>query len=506
MPEFTSAPAHDILLALKQSAGIYDGATAISDETTALTRAGLAARVSGFAEEISPLPQTLGLYGSNGVSWTVAQLAGWLAGKTIVPLPTFFSDEQLLHIIRDTGLTHVVTTTDAKDTASRLRVEATNVSRTRRETFPDPVPGARQIIYTSGSTGRPKGVQLTLGQINASAAKLADAISAVPSDSYLSVLPLPLLLETICAICVPVLVGARTHFATGVADQVGRGDTTGVAEAFERHRPTTSVLVPQLLAAWTQQLETRLLAAPKGLRFVAVGGAPVGAALAARAWSLGIPVHEGYGLSECCSVVAVNRPGERKPGTVGRALAGVGVRIEHGEILIEGPTVMEGYLHRGAAAQPWRTGDLGTIDTDGYLTVHGRKDNLIVTSYGRNVSPEWIEAMLVADPRFAACAVLGHGEPHLSALVIPSAHGAKWIAQAPRADVLAAIAKSCRDAPAYAVPRNFVAIAPEEAVRRNLLTSNGRFRRAGLAAAFAELTTTAGAPQGPRPKEEQLRA
>jgi len=496
----------DIMLALKRCAAVYDGATAISDDANTLTRAGLAARVSGFAEELRELPQTVGLLGENGVEWAIAQLAGWLAGKTVVPLPTFFSSAQLGHIVSDTGITHVITTTGTQEIASKLGIATLRVSPARRAPFPEPTPGGGQIIYTSGSTGRPKGVRLALAQINNSALRLAEATSASRSDAYLSVLPLPLLLETICAICVPLLAGARTHFDGAVAASVAQGRTDGIAAAFVRHRPTTSVLVPQVLAAWVEQLIADAKRAPRSLRFVAVGGAPVGAQLAEGAWSLGIPVHEGYGLSECCSVVAVNRPGERKSGTVGRPLSGLNVQIEDGEILADGPTVMEGYLHGPPAARPWRTGDLGALDSGGFLTVYGRKDNLIVTSYGRNVSPEWVEAMLLTDHRFAACAVLGHGAPHLSALLIPAPHGAAWLADAPRAHVLMAMAQACRDAPSYAVPRDFVVVSPEEAIRRNLLTSNGRFRRAGLAAAYAEIKSSAAALRRGHPQEEEMMA
>jgi len=481
----------DVMAALQRCAAVYDGAAAVSDDEVALTQAGLAARVAGFAEDLRSLPQTMGLLGGNGVEWMIAQLAGWLAGKIMVPLPAFFSSAQLGHIISDTGLTHVIRTAGACELDPRLAVAMVDVSSSRREAFPDVTPGGGQIIYTSGSTGRPKGVRLALAQINESASRLARAIGARPSDKYLSVLPLPLLLETICAICVPILAGARTHFAGRMAASVARGEAIGVAAAFTRHRPTTSVLVPQVLAAWTGQLDADGARAPSSLRFVAVGGAPVGADLAAKAWSLGIPVHEGYGLSECCSVVSVNRPGQRKPGTVGPPLPGLDVRIEAGEIVVDGPMVMEGYVGGGPAARPWRTGDLGKIDSDGFLTVYGRKDNLIVTSYGRNVSPEWIEAMLLSDRRFAACAVLGHGAPRLAALIIPSAMGAQWLAHAPKAHVLMAMALACRDVPAYALPRDFAVLSLDEAKRRNLLTPNGRLRRASLESAFAEIKSAA---------------
>jgi long-subunit acyl-CoA synthetase (AMP-forming) len=287
------------------------------------------------------------------------------------------------------------------------------------------------------------------------------------------VLPLPLLLETICSIFIPTLLGAYVHFDTPLADRTARGDATGIAQAFEAHCPTMSVLVPQLLKHWVAELRAVSQTAPSSLRFVAVGGAPVPDHVANAAWSLGIPVHEGYGLSECCSVVAVNRPKERRPGTVGRPLSGLSVSIDDGEIVVDGPSITDGYLGQGPATRPWRTGDLGQIDRDGIVTVRGRKDSLLVTSFGRNVSPEWIETMLLADPRIAFCTVTGHGEPHLTALLIPSPQGAAWFAKATRADILELLADRCSDAPEYAVPRACVVISLEHALTHQLL-SNGR--------------------------------
>ncbi|HEY4987561.1 MAG TPA: AMP-binding protein, partial [Bradyrhizobium sp.] len=312
------------------------------------------------------------------------------------------------------------------------------------------------------------------------AAALAAATGATAEDSYLSVLPLPLLLETICAIFIPAMLGAHVHFDTVLAERVGRGDAKGISRAFELNKPSGSVVVPQLLKQWVGELQAAGGRAPNSLRFVAVGGAPVPRQIADQAWTLGIPVHEGYGLSECCSVVALNRPGERRADTVGRALDELDVSIDNGEIVVDGPSITDGYLGQAPAQRPWRTGDLGSIDPDGFLTIQGRKDSLIVTSYGRNISPEWIETMLLGDLRIAFCAVVGHGEPHLTAVIVPSRPGEGWFTDASQADVLGLIADCCSGAPEYAVPRACVVASLEEAVHHQLL-SNGRPARKQIA-------------------------
>jgi long-subunit acyl-CoA synthetase (AMP-forming) len=464
-----------------------DGGPAMSDDSSILTRAELAARVAGLAEDLRDLPQVIGLLGTNGTDWAVAQLAAWVAGKTVVPLPSFFSLPQLEYVRRDAGVDHIIATRDALGLGAALGVSSTPISDRQAETFPAHVQGAGVIVYTSGSTGRPKGVRLSLEQINSQARALAKAIEASPDDLYLSVLPLSLLLETITAICVPVLAGARTHFAAAVAHNVGAGRPADMLSVFDQWRPTTTVLVPQLLSAWIAQLEAKGERSPEGLRFVAVGGAPVSPALAERAWDLGIPVHEGYGLTECCSVVAVNRPGRRRAETVGEPLPGLNIRIESGEVVVSGPTVMEGYLHAGRTKQPWRTGDLGSLDRDGFLCVTGRKDTLLVTAFGRNVCPEWVEAILMCDTRIAACTVLGHGQRHLSILLIPSALGERWLLEAPRTHVLLWLEQICIDAPTYAVPKDFVVCAAAEAQRIGVLAANGRIVRDAAAKAYPAL-------------------
>ena len=434
-------------------------------------------RAAALARELPSGANTIGILAANGVDWAAAQIMGMASGRTMVPLPPFFSPEQLAHVVRDANVELILCDEEARPLAATSGIKSQDIKPAQRAAPIEFVEGFKQIIYTSGSTGHPKGVRHGARQIGWSTKALAEASEASEGDYYLSILPLSFLLETICAIFIPILVGGKTHFSNESAKIFASGQTPDVAGAFERSRPTSSVLVPQLLGLWVRELAATGKRSPENLRFVAVGGAPAPEALVEAAWAHGIPVYEGYGLSECCSVVAVNRPGARKKGAVGRALPGLNVSIDQGEIVVESPSVMDGYVGGAEVERVWRTGDLGAIDADGYLTVHGRKDNLLVTALGRNVSPEWIETLLLSDPRIGLCMVFGHGEPHLTALLAPSAAGGEWFSKARRDEVLELIARCCADAPAYAVPRDCVVLPPQEIVRLGLLTSNGRFRR-----------------------------
>lgn len=447
---------------------------AVSDSGRIIRRSELLARVIGLAADLGTQSTTIGILAPNGIDWVIAQLACAMAGKIAVPLPTFFSSAQLGHVVRTASVGLILTTDQTMPLTQQSGLPISLIGdHDAGSGVPDPVDGFGQIIYTSGTTGQPKGVRHQSGQIAWSAAALAAATSATGEDTYLSVLPLPLLLETICSIFIPAKLGAYVHFDTALAEQVGRGDANGISRIFDLKKPTSSVLVPQLLKQWVGELRATGSRAPNSLRFVAVGGASVPRQIADRAWELGIPVHEGYGLSECCSVVSVNRPGERRADSVGRPLDQLDVSIDNGEIVVDGPSITDGYLGQGPAQRPWRTGDLGTIDPDGYLTIQGRKDSIIVTSYGRNISPEWIETMLLGDLRIAYCAVAGHGEPHLTAVIIASRPGKAWFANASNEDVLALVSACCSEAPEYAIPRACVVASLQEAVSNQLLT-NGR--------------------------------
>ena len=482
----------EVYEALRRHAASDGKRLIFSDSAKRLSRHELLACVGALLQKLGPDVNRIGILAPNGVDWAVAQFAGVAGGKTIVPLPPFFNPDQLGHIIRDAGVELILCSDELRSAASGCGVATQSIGR---DPFVEPfefVEGFRQIIYTSGSTGRPKGVRLDARQLGWSAQAVAEATQARETDSFLSILPLPLLLESISAIFIPLLVGGRAHFVSESARVFAGAGQLDLASLFEDARPTCTVFAPQLLGLWVQQLRMAGWRAPEGLRFVAVGGAPTPPALIEAAWAVGIPVYEGYGLSECCSVVTLNRPGALKKGSVGRPLPGLEVSIEEGEIVVEGPSVMEGYLGGPNPGGTWRTGDLGSFDAEGFLTVFGRKDNLIVTSLGRNVSPEWIETMLLTDRRIGLCMVFGHGEPRLSALIVPSAAGAEWFAEAGRDEALELISRACASAPSYAVPQEVIVMPLQEAVSLGLMTSNGRFRRKEAAALLKSRCGAAG--------------
>ncbi len=438
---------------------------ALIDAEGALTYGALLQAVRGTAAALAGSSGAVGVLAPKnrqGVIWLLA--LAW-AGRRAVPLPEFFSAEQWAHLAADAGLSAVLAPAEADAVAAlglrRLAPLADGPG------LQEPVGGATWVIYTSGTTGRPKGVLLGEAQLDASIAALAEATAAQAGDRMLSVLPFALLLELVAGLALPLSVGASVVLCAEPRQMV---------RTAALHRPSATVLVPDLLAAWVAALEAGQAPRPEGLRFVAVGGAAVPRRLADRAWALGLPAYEGYGLSECCSVVAVNRPGARVAGTVGPPLPGLAVEIENGEIVVRGPTVMEGYLGGVPSGGCRRTGDAGHFDAEGNLVVEGRIDDVIVTSGGRNIHPEWIEAMLQEDPRLARCAVVtGGGHPR--AVLVPARDGLLTAAE-----VEPLVARLTADAPDYARPRRSLLMSESDLLHRGLMTGGGRLRRRAIAA------------------------
>lgn len=463
----------EILTALAGHARNEPHRLAIIDGFGSLTYADLSASVRHTAAWARCLPDRVGLLAPKDRRAIIWYLALAWAGRTIVPLPAFFSPQQLAHLIEDAEIGTIVS---APDMAEMVQTLCPSVVTPAFGPSPsdEPFGEMRCIIYTSGTTGHPKGVVLGERQLNASVRALVEAVGATTEDRMLSVLPFSLLLEQMVGIAVPLSVGASIALSPTPQD---------LAMAAETFVPSTTVLVPEMLAGWVTWLERQERRAPASLRFVAVGGAPVPPSLAERAWNVGLPVYEGYGLSECCSVVAVNRPGDRTAGTVGRPLPGVAVSIDKGEIVVTGPSVMEGYLGGPPAEEVYRTGDAGRFDSAGRLIVEGRIDDVIVTTTGRNIHPEWIEAMILGDPRIGRCAVIDGGH-HPRAVLVPVPG---QFVDASQADIAALVARLCVDAPDYAQPHANLMMSETLLHQQGLITANGRLRRPAIATYLKEI-------------------
>jgi acyl-CoA synthetase (AMP-forming)/AMP-acid ligase II len=185
----------------------------------------------------------------------------------------------------------------------------------------------------------------------------------------------------------------------------------------DTERPHSLILVPQLLGALVAACQGGWKP-PPSLRFVAVGGARVAAELTIAARRHGMPVFEGYGLSECGSVISLNTHLQDRLSSQGQVFPHCEVSIENDEIIVRGACHL-GYVGDPGSwyAERVSTGDIGTLDSAGFLHVNGRRKNVLISSYGRNISPEWIESELCAQPLLTQCVVLGDGRPSLVAVL-----------------------------------------------------------------------------------------
>ena len=283
------------------------------------------------------------------------------------------------------------------------------------------------IIYTSGTTGNPKGVMLTHGNLLSNAEAVREFSDLTDEDVLLSWLPYS-------------HIYARTvdHYLSALM-----GPTVCLAESPEtlvrnlaETRPTWMTAVPRFYEkVWTsvEHLPTerrdaalKALFGPR-LKRLSSGGAPLPKHLAEGYVSAGIPLYEGYGLTESSPVISFNFPGKHVIGSVGPAIPGVEVRIaEDGEILTKGPHVMKGYWGDEAATDAavvdgWlHTGDVGRLDGDGFLFITDRKKDLIITSGGKNIAPSELERLLVRDEMIDQAVVFGDAMPFVSAIIVPN--------------------------------------------------------------------------------------
>jgi long-chain acyl-CoA synthetase len=333
------------------------------------------------------------------------------------------------------------------------------------------------IVYTSGTTGRPKGAMITHANLMATMRSLTSLIELRPTDRFLSFLPLSHITERCVSHFGQLASGGQTWFARSLATvatdlqtcrptlffavpRVWEKFRDGVLEHVEAQHGVRRALAERYLAVTTArdkvghrgalsfatEVQRRSLDAIVGrairrqlgldkARILSCGAAPVHPGLLRWFHAIGLPIAEGYGQTEVSLCTSLNPAEAIRIGTVGRPIPGVSVRIAaDGEILVKGPNVCVGYWHDKAATNAlidrdgWlHTGDLGSVDDLGYLSVSGRKKDLIITAYGKNIQPEEIETRLRVEPLISQAVVVGDDRPYLTALLtIDTQAAAEW--------------------------------------------------------------------------------
>ncbi|MER6666967.1 long-chain fatty acid--CoA ligase [Amycolatopsis japonica] len=430
----------------------------------------------------------IGLMSKTRYEWTLIDFAIWAAGAVTVPIYDTSSAEQVHWILSDSAAKGVFVETDEhlatlESVKGRLdglehtwQIDAAAVDHLTgqgAELSDDDLHERRRtvkagdlatIVYTSGTTGRPKGVELThrnlLAEIRADIAAFPQLMEQ--GNSLLVFLPLAHVLAraiAVTALSARVTLGHTSDVKNLVADlgtfrptfvvavprvfekvyngakQKAHGDGKGkifdaaeaTAVAYSQAQDTGGAgLGLKVKHALFDKLVFSKLRAALGGRCVAAvsGGAPLGVRLAHFFRGIGVPVFEGYGLTETSAAACVGTQDGFRVGTVGRPVAGTSVRIaEDGEILLKGDVVFGGYFNNAEATAEaledgwFHTGDLGELDNDGFLKITGRKKEIIVTAGGKNVAPSGLEDTIKASPLVSQAMVVGDQRPFIGALI-----------------------------------------------------------------------------------------
>jgi len=479
----------NLLTQLKSSS---QGKRLIAHSTSqSLTTADLIERCERLSELLTEKKiRVLALHGDNSINWLIIDLACQQAEICLIPLPTFFSKNQLEHIF-DTAPIDAILSMQDNFFISLLTNKISNSQETilsgyhllilKQASSSNSLPkNTQKITFTSGSTGKPKGVCLSSHQLLEKAKMLAETIE-LKNQRHLCLLPLSTLLENVAGLYMPLLSNGDVIIPSLLENGFYGSsslDCEKFCQSISHHKPSSIILTPQLLTALISAVEAGW-SLPTSLEFIAVGGSKLSQHLLTQAHNLALPVYEGYGLSECGSVISLNTARHNKPGSCGKPLAHLNITLDDNEIIVSGNTML-GYLGDSNSwnKKQFRTGDLGSLSNDGYLTINGRKKNLLISSFGRNINPEWVESEILSHPSITECIVLGDEKPYCIALL------STQNAENNDAALQQLIDISNARLPDYARVKRWHRLSDPLATQKELMTPNGRPRRQAIEAQY----------------------
>ena len=385
--------------------------------------------------------------GENRPEWAVAYLAIVRAGLVCVPLDPMLKEGEIIHVLRESEArgvlsseSHIYKIEDVKAELKSLKwiiplnsIKELDVGEDIPADQIDP-DSLAVLIFTSGTTGTSKAVMLTHNNIISNIRSFEPVIKLGENDAMVSIIPMHHTFEATCGFLYPLYCGAAVHYPPSLKPNDLRATLKSarvtcliaVPLLFEKllravHRKVARSPLPTKIlfntisgtASLLKFLRKPLFAKVRGemgletLKYAVAGGAALPAKVAKGLELLGIPILQGYGLTESSPVISVNPLGNSKNDSVGPPIPGVEVKITEpdtsgiGEIVVRGPNVMLGYYKNKVATDEvlkhgWLyTGDLGHMDKDGYLYITGRMKSIIVTQTGKNIYPEEIEEKLI---------------------------------------------------------------------------------------------------------------
>jgi long-chain acyl-CoA synthetase len=450
-----------------------------------LSYAALWKRLQSLIEVLNGV-RCLALVGDNGPEWVCMDLAARAAGVCVLPIPPFFTQAQVQHALAVTHADALWANDAAQLNDAGQPLVMGYLKRLPNVSWSTPIPsGIAKLTFTSGTTGTPKGVALTQAAMEAVVQSLDAVLNLGSTHTHLSVLPLGVLLENLAGVDLTLWMGGTVvlpALAEVGMEGSSRFHADRFAQALLRWQPNSLILTPQLLQALIAVTQAHPQIA-NSLRFVAVGGATVSPYLLQQADALGLPVYEGYGLSEMSSVVSLNTPKARRIGSVGRLLPHVQMSfaLEQQQILLQGPSMFSGYLDASGTFLPadpvFATGDQGALDAEGYLSLSGRLKHQFITAYGRNVAPEWVERELSIEPEILQALVVGESKPHNLALLVGQSNASVQ-------QIACAVDRANARLPDYAQVRDWIVLEMPFTVENGLWTGTDRPRRALIEAQY----------------------